>query len=339
MTTKPKLPLKRTVDELILLHLLEYKNTKGQYEVPFAITQHGIAEAVKIQQKHVPRSMTKLAEKGWVFEQVMRVISTKQKRKVYFLTSKGILQSREIKYNLGEKEIRLKIGDGNLKKVKVADISSILGFKIPLLEIIHFTSPEGTFDPAHTERYSPVETAKFVEKNVTGIRKNGDIYKAALKQAWLDGTLTSDEDDILERLRKTLNISMDEHHQVELEVVRKMPIPSPEKRKIYKSALKQAWLDGKITVDEREMLEELRKVLNITPIEHRRLEVELAKDTPITSNEKCEIYKIALKQALEDGIITTDERKILEELRTVLGISEKVHRAIESRLWKKSMSR
>jgi len=51
----------------------------------------------------------------------------------------------------------------------------------------------------------------------------------------------------------------------------------------------------------------------------------------VTDKEaKLEIYKAALTQAWKDHILTVDELGILEELRRVMGISEKDHKTIES---------
>ena len=43
-------------------------------------------------------------------------------------------------------------------------------------------------------------------------------YKNALKQAWKDGKMSADESAMLDTLRKSLNISAEEHIHIEREV-------------------------------------------------------------------------------------------------------------------------
>jgi hypothetical protein len=98
---------------------------------------------------------------------------------------------------------------------------------------------------------------------------------------------------------------------------------SIERIKIYKNALIQAWKDGKMTSDERDLLRNLRSSLNISEKKHVQLEEEILKNAAATSDIRAlEIYKVALKQALSDNRISEDERAILEKIKKNFNIAD-----------------
>jgi hypothetical protein len=45
-----------------------------------------------------------------------------------------------------------------------------------------------------------------------------DAYTTAVRKAWADGTLTPEEGDHLQALRKDLNISADDHLSIETKI-------------------------------------------------------------------------------------------------------------------------
>ena len=52
------------VQEKVLLHLLDYADFKEKVEVPFALSQMGIANAVAIARSNVPRAISGLRDQG-----------------------------------------------------------------------------------------------------------------------------------------------------------------------------------------------------------------------------------------------------------------------------------
>ena len=59
---------------------------------------------------------------------------------------------------------------------------------------------------------------------------------------------------------------------------------------------------------------------------------EVMKDSPFPTRPEHEIYFIALRQVWEDGIVTEDEKRMLEGLQNSLGITQDEHRFMESKL-------
>jgi len=85
---------------------------------------------------------------------------------------------------------------------------------------------------------------------------------------------------------------------------------------IYRQALIQAWRDGKMTNDERELLVTLRKSLGITEKEHMQIEADILYEFEHTKDKHIrEVYRVALEQALADQKISPDEKAILEEIK------------------------
>ena len=76
------------VQERILLHLRDYSDYRSSVEVPFALSQMGIANAVAIARSNVPRAIAGLRDQG-LLERQAHVKGVSRKRKAYFLTTPG----------------------------------------------------------------------------------------------------------------------------------------------------------------------------------------------------------------------------------------------------------
>lgn len=85
------------------------------------------------------------------------------------------------------------------------------------------------------------------------------LYKDALEKVWADGIITIDEKKELTELRETLGINMDEHKELESNVL----AYRSENMKIYLNALMVVLKDGVIDDDERRMLYDLRERLKL----------------------------------------------------------------------------
>lgn len=104
----------------------------------------------------------------------------------------------------------------------------------------------------------------------------------------------------------------------------------PAKHEIYWHTLLQVWKDGRASVDEEEILEELRKILGISNEEHIKMQERIIRYAYPVRKKLLEIYSAAYEQALKDEKISKDERAILEVLREKLGMDEKERKELES---------
>ena len=78
------------VQDRILLHLRDFSEYSESIEVPFAISQMGIANAVSIARSNVPRAIAGLKEEGILIERQAHISGVSRKRKAYFLTDIGL---------------------------------------------------------------------------------------------------------------------------------------------------------------------------------------------------------------------------------------------------------
>ena len=94
------------VQERILLHLLDYSDFKDSIEVPFALSQMGIANAVAIARSNVPRAIAGLKDQGILVERQAHVKGVSRKRKAYFLTDSGVSLANETWERLSDLPVR-----------------------------------------------------------------------------------------------------------------------------------------------------------------------------------------------------------------------------------------
>jgi len=87
-------------------------------------------------------------------------------------------------------------------------------------------------------------------------------YAQALKQAWANGSISQDEENLLQTLRKSMGISDEEHESLEQEV----------RLEIYLYAIVDCWKNGSLTAQDLDRLDTLREKFNISAEEHMRLE-------------------------------------------------------------------
>lgn len=86
-----------TVAERILLHTSQYQRLRDSFDVPFDLSQDGIAQALVISRAHVAVELKKLKESGEVVERLAHIKKGRNKRKVYFLTDAGEQKASRIR--------------------------------------------------------------------------------------------------------------------------------------------------------------------------------------------------------------------------------------------------
>ncbi len=93
---------KTTIRERILLHLSRYAmiDDREMFNLPFDLTQDGIASALGISRAHTSLELKKLRQAGRVKERQVRVIGSNVRRKVYHLEPEGREESKLVKERL-----------------------------------------------------------------------------------------------------------------------------------------------------------------------------------------------------------------------------------------------
>jgi tetratricopeptide (TPR) repeat protein/DNA-binding MarR family transcriptional regulator len=162
---KSSLSFKLTVQERILLHLNEYTKNIEQLEVPFALTQEGIAEGVGVVRSAIPRAIKKLISKEYVKEHLAHVNGLTRRRKVYFLTTDGIVQAMELKNKLLTLKIKVIDNENQTIDCSIQDVPKKIGEKIPVLHLIMNLDSNNVFN---------IVKFKQVGRTIEELDKRGD---------------------------------------------------------------------------------------------------------------------------------------------------------------------
>jgi len=139
-----------TVQDRILLHLMDYQNFSDKYEVPAQVTQRGIGEAIEIAWSNVPRAMKKLVTDGLVEEKSARIKGDKRKKKAYFLTHKGYSQALTLKQDLASRTLVMVDGEAH-KEIAVGDLARETGLSFAFLSFVMKIGTDGKFDVARAK--------------------------------------------------------------------------------------------------------------------------------------------------------------------------------------------
>jgi len=137
---------KPSVQERILLHLFDYADFKSSIEVPFALSQMGIANAVAIARSNVPRAIAGLKDDGLLIERQAHVKGVSRKRKAYFLTDIGIKLAGETWTRLQVYPLRCILNDGSSVSTTLGTIKSSLPFEMRPVDVIRYLDDNGILD-------------------------------------------------------------------------------------------------------------------------------------------------------------------------------------------------
>ena len=162
------------VQERILLHLLDYSDFKNSVEVPFALSQMGIANAVAIARSNVPRAIAGLKDEGLLIERQAHVSGVSRKRKAYFLTDSGINVSEDTWSRLRNFELRSIMDDGAIIHSTLGELNDHLNFSMRPVDIIRYMDENCVLD-TRTLSADLVERdlSKHVEKQL--VTSLGDL--------------------------------------------------------------------------------------------------------------------------------------------------------------------
>lgn len=134
------------VQERIFLHLSDYVDHTDKVEVPFALSQMGIANAVSIARSNVPRAISGMKEAGHLVERQAHVTGVSRKRKAYFLTDDGAKVADEIWSRISENKVRVIHPDGRSESSTLAH--AIESSELPLrhVDMLRYMDDSGTID-------------------------------------------------------------------------------------------------------------------------------------------------------------------------------------------------
>ncbi len=84
-----------TVNQRILVHLLDFTRAAERFDAPVGVTQQGIADALGVRRSHVTIALQALGQRGLVDFRVARVANSPRRKKAYSLTPLGYMRAHE----------------------------------------------------------------------------------------------------------------------------------------------------------------------------------------------------------------------------------------------------
>lgn len=156
MPAKPHL----TVHEKIILHLLQYWKYEDKFEVPYSLTQDGIAEAVGVRRSYVSLANKELIGKGIVEERLTHVRGEVRRRRVYYLTPEGKARAEKLSSDVKEIKVILRDEEGE-REVKLGDINHLTKRNLPTLELLEAISEDRVFDMLSKQPLKPIAHIDF----------------------------------------------------------------------------------------------------------------------------------------------------------------------------------
>lgn len=124
------------------------------------------------------------------------------------------------------------------------------------------------------------------ESNLQNPLNKMEVYKKILEVALRDGTITEDEQDILDELERSLGLDNETITQVKMEMklLEGEGVMTREKRHdnfrdIYSSVIRESLKDGRISRDEQNIIILLKKLMDIEDQEHLKIFESINEDS------------------------------------------------------------
>ena len=236
-----------TVEQRVLFHLWDHPLSPSEWEGRPELTQAGISKEVGIARKHLPRTLKRLLEQGYIDQETRHVPGARQRCRVYGLTTSGKAAAEQVRASVLVREVLV---EGEEKP-----ISDLTGHELPLLNVLSCIDVAGRFLPD-----GPPEG----EVEEMGDDQDGEsLYARILHRAWRDGNLTEDEDSMLDEVSLYLGLEPDVVERIHKEVESERDKASEYHITVFLDVLEVAWLDNIITDDEQAMLNALAVSLGI----------------------------------------------------------------------------
>ena len=155
------------VQERIFLHLSDYVDHNDKVEVPFALSQMGIANAVSIARSNVPRAISGMKEAGHLIERQAHVTGVSRKRKAYFLTDEGAQVADEIWKRISENIVKVIHSDGHSESSTLAEAIETSDLPLRHVDMLRYMDDSGTIDLSGlTSELVERDLSKHIEKQL-----------------------------------------------------------------------------------------------------------------------------------------------------------------------------
>ncbi len=267
-------PLALTTEERILLYLTDYRGMEERFELPEALTQRVIAYAAGVQRKHLSRYLDDLVAEEMLEARKAHIEGQRQRMLAYVLTPKGWARAMEIKGRIAVVRVPIRVG-GQVRRMTLLEIDKSTSVRLTFSDIVREALRVDLLDLTELEKIDDRRRQDMDERV-----KKIEAYTRALMTAWKDGRVTATERLLLDQLREQLGVSREEHDRMEAEAIHLAEDAVSDRMELYRIVATEAWEHGEVAHIGREMLEALRRALQIPKADANRIEESVKAGAP-----------------------------------------------------------
>ena len=164
----PDLPkVNISVNDRVMLHLLEHVKQFDRYMVTAALTRKGISESCALHLPNVSRAMKSLHKKGHLEEHTRAIIGEERRQKTWQLSPSGLDIAEEIQAKAKQMEVLIRDESGTLLEVRADQVSNRLNADLSLLDVLMHAQHEGVLTYGDI-RFGPIKQKKAGERPPPG---------------------------------------------------------------------------------------------------------------------------------------------------------------------------
>ncbi|DAC11410.1 MAG TPA: hypothetical protein D7H86_07575 [Candidatus Poseidoniales archaeon] len=156
-----------SVNDRVMLHLLEHQKQFDRYMVTAALTRKGISESCALHLPNVSRAMKSLLKKGHLEEHTRAILGEERRQKTWQLSPSGLDLAEEIKAKAKQMEVLIRDESGTLLEVKADQVSNRLNADLSLLDVLMHAQHEGVLTYGDI-RFGPIKQRKAGERPPPG---------------------------------------------------------------------------------------------------------------------------------------------------------------------------
>ncbi len=109
-----------SLNERLMLHLLEMERYRDEADVPLGASQEGMAQRLGVQVHNISRAMSSLQEEGIVSDRLAHIRGAPKRRRAYFLTEKGTRAAQAIRADISKRPLTLE-QDGKAAEITLGE--------------------------------------------------------------------------------------------------------------------------------------------------------------------------------------------------------------------------
>lgn len=158
-----------SMNERLMLHLLELERYRDEADVPMGASQEGIAHRLGVQVHSVSRALASLQKEALVVDRLAHIRGAPKRRRAYFLTEKGTKAAQAVKVDLSKRPVALE-HDGKAVELEfeeaVRRIGATAGASLSFLDAVDAAASADVLKTSDFQRpRKPLPVCEFVQRS------------------------------------------------------------------------------------------------------------------------------------------------------------------------------